>query len=115
MAMLAMAEVIRAVSLVVKWAMAPAKTKTRMGMACMPETSSAHRFDPVSSYITQDWAAVRATAPMSKRAWEARRHAKPEISKTRRTWGGRGRAGRAVGSVADIASLPVMGCVRKNA
>ena len=66
--MLAIAEVRRAVSLVVRWAMAPAKTKTRMGMVCMPETSSARRFDPVSWYITQDWAAVRAMAPMSKGA-----------------------------------------------
>ena len=67
--MLAMAEVNRAVSLVVKWAMAPSKIgKMRMGMARMPETSSARRFDPVSWYITQDWAAVRAMAPMSKGA-----------------------------------------------
>ena len=98
-----MAEVNRAVSLVVKWAMAPAKIgKMRMGMARMPETSPTHRFDPVSSYMTQDCAAVRATAPMSKRAWEARRRAKPGIARTRRTWGGRrGREGRWSGVRAD--------------
>ena len=56
-----MAEVGRAVSLVVKWAMAPAKIgKVRMGIARMPETRPTQRFEPVSSYMAQDCAAVRA-------------------------------------------------------
>ena len=89
--MLAIAEVRRAVSLVVRWAMAPAKTKTRMGMACMPETSPTQRLESVRAYMTHDWAAVRATAPMSKRAWKASRRVKPGMARTRTTWGGAAR------------------------
>ena len=84
--MLAMAEVRRAISLVVKWATAPAKMgRMRMGMGRMPETSPTQRLESVRAYMTQDWAAVRATAPMSKRGWEVRRRAKPGIARTRRT------------------------------
>ena len=69
-------------------AMAPAKMgKTRMGSARMPETRPTQRFEPVRSYITQDCAAVRATAPMSKRAWEASRRVKPGMASTRRRAG----------------------------
>ena len=56
-----------------------------------PETIPTQRLDPVRSYMTHDWAAVRATAPMSKRASDVRRRAKPGMAKTWRTRGGRGR------------------------
>ena len=68
----------------------------------MPEDQNpTHRFEPVRSYITHDWAAVRATAPMSKRACEARRRAKPGMAKTRTTWGGRRRREGRSGVCAD--------------
>ena len=69
---------------------APAKMgRMRMGMERMPETSPTQRLESVRAYMTHDCKAVRATAPMSKRASDAKRRAKPGIARTRRTWGGR--------------------------
>ena len=36
-----------------------------MGMERIPETSPTQRLESVRAYMTHDWAAVRATAPMS--------------------------------------------------
>ena len=58
-------------------------------MERIPEASPTHRFEPVRSYMTHDCAAVRATAPMSKSASDARRRANPGIASTRRTCVGR--------------------------
>ena len=79
-----------------------------MGIERMPEARPTHRFEPVRSYMTHDWAAVRATAPMSKRASDANRRAKPGMAKTRRTRGGRGRLGETgVDVLVDIGSTGI--------
>ena len=78
--MLAMAEVNGAVSLVVKMG------RMRIGSGSdAGGPNPTRKFEPMRSYVTHDCAAVRATAPMSNRACEARRRAKPGMAKTRTT------------------------------
>ena len=51
-------------------------------MERIPETSPTQRLESVRAYMTHDCKAVRATAPMSKRVWEASRCVKPGMAKT---------------------------------